>query len=79
MKHDNTPGMRCQDRYQIRRIDQCQTNTLTQADRNQRRDRLPRLGHFAPSAYRATIGQLAQQIGTLTLAQIVPEQRPNPT
>lgn len=36
VKHDNTPEMRCQDRYQIRRIDQCQTNTLTQADRNQR-------------------------------------------
>jgi hypothetical protein len=36
MKHDYTPGMPCQDRYQIRRIDQCQTNTLTQADLNQR-------------------------------------------
>src|SRR5271169_4145293 len=34
VEHDNTPCMRCQNRYEIRRIDQCQADALAQADRS---------------------------------------------
>ena len=34
VEHDNTLRMRRQNRYEIRCIDQCQADALTQADRN---------------------------------------------